>query len=134
MRFGAEQQQPVDAFLQQRLQIAVHALFVAIGITQHQAISALEAATLHAAHQLREKGVRTCRDQHPDGTGLVELQAARQCRRRVIQRSDGLLHPQTDSLTHKAIFINDVRDGGGGDTRKAGDIFHCRHDGLPLRL
>ena len=57
MRFGAEQQQPVDAFLQQRLQIAVHTLFVAVGITQHQAIATLKTATLHATHQLREKGV-----------------------------------------------------------------------------
>ncbi len=57
MRFGAKQQQPVDPFLQQRLQIAVHALFIAIGITQHQAIATLKTATLYAAHQLGEKGV-----------------------------------------------------------------------------
>lgn len=33
MRFGTEQQQPVDAFLHQRLQVSVHALLIAFGIT-----------------------------------------------------------------------------------------------------
>ena len=32
MRFGAQQQQPVDALLHQRFQVAVHPLFVAFGI------------------------------------------------------------------------------------------------------
>lgn len=45
--------------MHQRLQVAVHALFVAFGITEHQAVAALKAAALHTAHQLRVKGVGT---------------------------------------------------------------------------
>ena len=39
MRFGTEQQQPIDAFLHQRLQVTIHALLIAFGIAEHQAIT-----------------------------------------------------------------------------------------------
>ena len=50
MCFGAEQQQAVHTFLHQSFQVTVHALFIAFGIAQHQAVAALKTATFNAAH------------------------------------------------------------------------------------
>ena len=131
MRFGTEQQQPVDAFLHQRFQVTVHALLIAFGITQHQAVAALEAAALHAAHQFRIKRVGTGRDQHADGARLVELQAAGQRRRRIVEFFNCSVNFLPNRLADEAIVIDYVGDSRGRNARHTGDIFHCGQ-ALPL--
>ncbi len=131
MRFGTEQQQPVDAFLHQRFQVAVHALLIAFGIAQHQAVATLEAAALHAAHQFRIERVRTGRDQHADGARLVELETARQRRRRIVEIFYCGFDFLPNRLADETIVINNVRDGRSRNARHTGDIFH-RSQALPL--
>ena len=111
VRFGAQQQQPIDALLHQRLKIAIHSLLVAFGVAQHQAVAALKTAAFYAAHQFRVERVGTGGDQHADGMGLIQLEATRQCRRRVVQRFDGRINFLGDRLADEPVFIDDVRYG-----------------------
>jgi len=117
--------------LHQRLQVAVHSLLIPFGIAQHQAVTTLEAAAFDTAHKFRIKGVGTGGDQHADGARLVELEAARQRGRRIVEIFNRGFDFLPNRLANEAIVINDVGDCRRRNARLAGDIFHCGQ-ALPL--
>ena len=91
-----------------RLQITIHSLLITFGIAEHEAITPLKAATLHAPHQLRIKRIGTGGDQHADGTGLIELEATRQRRGGVVEAFDRSVNFGGNRLADKAVLIDDV--------------------------
>ncbi|MNZ86315.1 hypothetical protein D3C78_1051320 [compost metagenome] len=99
--------------MQQRLHVAIHACGIFFGIAQDQTVATLIATALNAAHDFGIKRVIAGGNQHADGTRLVQFEAARQCRRRIVQLFNGRHDFGPHAVADKAIVINDVRDRRG---------------------
>ena len=127
---GGGEDEPVEALVDEMVQIGCLLRLVVVGVAEHEVVVPRPQHVLHAAHQIGKEGVGDVGQQHADGPGALQPQAARQRRGAIAEPRGGGDHLVARLRPHIALAGERVRHGRRRHAAGLGDILD-RYRGLP---
>ena len=109
---GGDQQDAVDLFLDEQVQVEQLAGGVAVRVTENDAVARGEAGVLDAAADLGEEGVGAVGDDHAQGVGAFAAQRAGKGVGLEAQLGHGGFDARAQLGADGARIVNDMGDGG----------------------